>query len=75
MHVNRKDVNHYLTNDDVNRNQKSESDAKTIVSLKVLNCFFRQKDRLLVDNETIHKDHASTKKSIELEEKAVLVVT
>lgn len=75
MHINRKDINHNLTNDDVNWNQKSEGNAKAIVSLKVLNCFFWQKDGLLIDNEAIHENHASTKKSIKLEEEAILVVT
>jgi len=75
MHVNRKDVNHNLTNNNVNGDQQHKCDTKSVVSFKVFDCFFGQKDGLLIDDETIHEHHASSQKSISLKEKPVLVVT
>lgn len=66
MHVNRKNINHDLSNDDIDRNQKTKSHTKTIVSLEVFDSLFRKENGLFVNYETIHEHHTSSKQGIQL---------
>ena len=66
VHVNGEDVDHDLTDDDVDGDQQTESDAEAVVSLEVFDCFFGEEDGLFIDDEAIHENHASPKERIKL---------
>ena len=74
MHVNGKNVHHYLTNDDVDGDQQAKSQGEAVVPLEVFDCFFGEEDSLLVNDEAIHEDHAGTEERVGLKEETVLII-
>lgn len=74
IHIDSNDINHDLSDDNVNNNEQTKCADEAVVSDQVFNWFNWQEDLLLVDDETIQEDDATSKQGVWLEEEAVLVV-
>ena len=61
MHENSHDVDHYLSDQNVDEDEISESKAESIVSHQILNRFKAVEHLLLIDNKSTQKDDTSSK--------------
>ena len=60
MHENSHNVNHDLSNGNIDSNHGEERDEKTIVSDEVFYTLLRQQNLLLINNESTQEDDATT---------------
>jgi len=60
MHVNSNNVDHNLTNHDVHDNERTKGQQESIVSHQVFYRFFREEHLLLVYDESIQEDNATS---------------
>ena len=73
MHENGHDIDHYLSNKNVDQNKVAECQAETVVSHQVFNGLDTIEYFLLIDDETTQEHDASSQESVLELGKSVLV--
>ena len=60
VHENSHDVDHDLSDGNIDSNHRKECNSETVISDKVFNTLLGQQNLLLIDNEPTQEDDATT---------------
>ena len=75
VHENSDDVDHNLSDGDIDSNHREEGNGETIVSDEIFHTLLGQQYLLFIDDKSTQEDDATTEKSVRDIKEAVLVVT